>query len=59
MIMSAVVYPPTAEAVVESPRESKLVVRRQDLRHRFLPLRSGIHPLAHILDASRVSNKGE
>ena len=44
---------------MESPRESELVVRRQDLRYRFLPLRSGFHPLAHILDASRVSNKGE
>ena len=44
---------------MESPREPQLVVRRQDCGRRVLPLRGGVHPLAHLLDSSRVSSQGE
>ena len=49
----------TTETSLESLRESQLIVRRQDCGHRVLHLRGGIHPLAHLLDASHVSNQGE
>ena len=47
------------ETAMESLREPQLIVRRQDCSRRVLPLRGGIHPLPHILDASHVSNQSE